>query len=310
MPRRSEQLPIRIAFGPVMPGWGSWEWIGEDTARELSRYFDVLTQDHLGEEASLSVVTNHPPAAELSFRSDGCPVIYCPVDHYGSVAQIDRDAWWLQRCSRIVVHSDKLRKYFEPYAAVEYLDHHVKFIATPPVAPCKDGPLLWVGVRSNLPPLVEWLESHSLPVELVVLTNGSATEHPEVDEVASRPGVRVEQWTPERHRELLPQCRGAIDVKGTDFRQRHKPPTKALDFIAAGLPVALNLDSSSADHLRRLGFEPASPEDPERWLSADYWEETQRFGTALRELLSLQRIGLRWCRLIEEVLSEQQIALA
>ena len=52
-----------------------------------------------------------------------------------------------------------------------------------------------------------------------------------------------------------------------------------------------------------MGFEVASPLDPDRWLSREYWEETRRFGLAMRELLSLDRIARRWKLLIDEVLA-------
>jgi hypothetical protein len=202
------------------------------------------------------------------------------------------------------VHCERLRKYFEPYAPVEYVDHHVKYMCDIPERRRVDGPLLWVGVRTNLPPLIDWLFRQELPEELIVLTNGNPRDHHEVATVAKMPGVRVEEWSPARHLELLSLCRGALDIKGDDFRQVHKPPTKAFDFIASGLPVALNSNSSSAESLRRMGFEPASPNDSGYWLSREYWDETRRFGRALRELLSLRRIGLRWRQLIDDVLSE------
>ena len=100
-------------------------------------------------------------------------------------------------------------------------------------------------------------------------------------------------------------ARAAIDVKGNDFRSRHKPPAKAIDFLASGVPLAMNHDSSPVEHLARMGFEVADPRDTERWLSREYWEETRRFGAALRELLSLERVARRWKRVIDDVLAER-----
>jgi hypothetical protein len=31
-----------VAFGPAMPGWGSWEWVGVDLANELARYYRTV----------------------------------------------------------------------------------------------------------------------------------------------------------------------------------------------------------------------------------------------------------------------------
>ena len=54
-----------------------------------------------------------------------CRLIYCPVDVYGSAAEIDADAAALSCFDRIIIHGERLRKYFSPYAVVEYLDHHL-----------------------------------------------------------------------------------------------------------------------------------------------------------------------------------------
>jgi hypothetical protein len=78
-----------------------------------------------------------------------------------------------------------------------------------------------------------------------------------------------------------------------------------LDYIASGLPLAMNPESSPVEHLSRMGFEVASPLNWDYWLSEEYWQETQRFGRAIRELLSLERIGRRFHGHIEEVLAER-----
>ena len=107
------------------------------------------------------------------------------------------------------------------------------------------------------------------------------------------------------HIRMVTECSAALDIKGTDFRARHKPPAKAIDFIASGLPLAMPAHSSPVEHLAGMGFEVASPLDTQRWLSSEYREETQRFGAALKELLSLERIGRRYKRLLDEVLAER-----
>src|SRR5206468_1945461 len=106
-----------------------------------------------------------------------------------------------------------------------------KFAAPEMAAYRPEGTILWVGVRTNLTPLVEWVNAHPLPGGLCVLTNpeqpGSmpaAAEwgfrHPE--------GVRVEEWSADLHRQRTAEARAALDIKGRDFRQRHKPPAKAI----------------------------------------------------------------------------------
>jgi hypothetical protein len=297
-----------VAFGPEAPGWGSWHWLGDDLRDELSSAFRTTSfRDGPPPEADVVVVVKHAPPPEWVERAARrSAVVYCPVDYYPSAAAVAADAALLRLCSRIVVHCERLRRYFEPYAPVEYLDHHVKFAAAPRESAPPDGPVLWVGVRTNLPPLVDWVNRHPPPGELWVLTNPEDLSRPPgpAELGFRRPGaVRVGVWTPERHREWAAVARAALDVKGDDFRSRHKPPAKAIDFIASGVPLAMNPDSSPAEHLARLGFEVPSPLDTGRWLSREYREETRRFGRALGELLSLRRVGVRFRKIIEGVLA-------
>jgi hypothetical protein len=76
---------------------------------------------------------------------------------------------------------------------------------------------------------------------------------------ASHVDVQIEEWTPQRQLGLTAGARAALDIKGDDFRSRHKPPAKAIDFIASGVPLAMNPDSSPVEHLARMGFDVASP---------------------------------------------------
>jgi hypothetical protein len=257
----------------------------------------------------LVLVKHVPPPGWIETIDPRTAIVYCPVDFFGDVASIDTEAPMLRRCQRILVHFERLRKFFEPYAPVEYLDHHVKFVAPKRDHFQAEGDLLWVGVRSNLPPLVEWVNQYSLPGPLDVLTNleesgqslasADVGFHPEIT-------VRIHNWSPQRQIEMTATARAAIDIKGDDFRARHKPPAKGIDFIVSGVPLAMNPDSSTTEHLARMGFAIADPLDTDRWLSREYWEETRRFGLALRELLSLERVARRFKRIINDVLAERR----
>jgi hypothetical protein len=311
----AEQRPT-VAIGPEMPGWGSWEWVGADLAAELSEYYRTTTFAP-GElpEADTILVVKHAPARDwVEAAARRGRVIYAPIDFYGSANEIDGDAGMLRKCGRVIVHCERLRKYFEPYAPVAYIDHHVKFAASANREYRRDGFILWVGVRTNLRSLVEWVNEHPLPAELLVLTN------PEDPRLVPSPrevgfwddsGIRIENWSKERHLEATAAARAGIDIKGRDFRSRHKPPAKAIDFLASGLPLAMNQDSCVVEHLAGLGFDVASPMDVERWLSREYWEETRRFGAALREMLSGERIGRRWRKVIWELtIDNSQLVIA
>jgi hypothetical protein len=303
----SHYLPI-VAFGPELPDWGSWDWIGADLCHFLEGAYRTIT--FAGAEipkCDVCVIVKHPlPAELLTMLTRRAAVIYCPVDCFGSAFEIDAYGAALRQCARIVIHSERLRKYFAPYAPVEFIDHHCKF-----VAPLRDvyhdqSEILWVGVRSNLPTLIDWVNRHRPPGRLRVLTNLEDPAHlPTATEIGFRHGldVIIEQWSPATHRQRMVESRAALDIKGDDFRARHKPPAKAIDFVASGIPLAMNSESAPVEHLARMGFDVASPLDLNRWLSREYWEETRSFGSALRELLSLERVGRRWRRLIDEVLA-------
>ncbi|AMV24179.1 D-inositol 3-phosphate glycosyltransferase [Gemmata sp. SH-PL17] len=160
-------------------------------------------------------------------------------------------------------------------------------------------------MRSNLGPLVEWVNAHPLPAPLDVLTNPeSPGPVPSAAELGFRADrdVRVHEWTPERHRQFVVTARAALDVKGDEFRARHKPPAKALDFVASGLPLAMNPGTSSAEHLAALGLEVPSPLDPGTWLSERYAQGTRRLGERLTRELAPARVADRVRKLLVGVL--------
>jgi hypothetical protein len=302
---------LTVAFGPIAPGWGSWDWVGSDLVTALAG--DFRTRSFPAWEVprcdALVVVKHPPPPGWLDRLDRHTAVVYCPVDAFGQAAEIDAAAPWLRRCDRVLVHCERLRRYFEPYTRVDYLDHHVKFAAAVRDEFRTEGDILWVGVRSNLPPLVGWVNAHPLPAPLDVLTNfEDPGRPPSPSELGFRGGVavRVHDWSPRLHTEMTAAARAAIDIKGADFRSWHKPPAKGIDFIASGVPLAMNPDSSTAEHLGRMGFEVADPLDTGRWLSRDYWAETRRFGMALRELLSLERVARRIKRVIDDAVAERR----
>lgn len=293
-----------MAFGPCLPGWGSWDWLGADTARELSNCFDIsLFESAHVPECDVAVIIKHLlPSGVMRRLAQRTAIVYCPVDYYGHPDDIASDGPTLRLCARIVVHCHRLRGWFEPYADVDYVDHHVKYVSENMLPYRRTGYVLWIGVRTNLPQLVEWLNRTSFDEPLLILSNfEDANRPPQAADIGLRRGRRVslQPWSPKAHRAALAGAKAALDIKGDDFRQCHKPPAKALDFIASGLPLAMN-PSSSVEHLANMGFDVASPDDLGRWFSHAYWQETAAFGQEVRQSLSLRRIALRWKKLIED----------
>lgn len=301
-----------VYFGPEMPGWGSWEWVGADLQRELGKYFrtECFRRNEIPSADVIFVIKHLPPDEWVRRVAKHSALVYCPIDSYGGAGQIDADGAILRQFARIVVHSPTLRRYFEPYAPTTYLDHHLKFVAPAADFRVSGGFILWIGVHSNLEPLVDWLAGHPTPCDLLILTNlerGDLQKMTRAIRLRAGDGIYLETWTPAAHLKRISEAKAALDIKGRDFRSRHKPPAKALDFLGSGLPLAMNPDSGVVAHLASAGFAVPSPEDEVRWLSRGYWEETNRFGEQMREMLSLERIGKQYKAIVDSLLIGKQL---
>ena len=302
---------LRVAFGPEAPAFGSWEWVGADLCQALAAmgHETTIFRDAIPDCDVIVIVKFKPSATELrQLRIDHRILIYFPVDLYDSAARIDLDSDSLRSFHRIIVHCERLRKYFSVWSKVEYLDHHLKFVAPQPSQRRQEGPLLWIGNRSNLQPVIDWTNQHSLSEDLWILTDFPAdVVIPAATALGFRNScaVRIERWTPERHLEWTTLARAALDVKGDDFRARHKPPTKALDFLASGVPLAMYPDSSSTEHLlKKYEFQIAGLEDHDHWLSADYWQAVQQIAPRLKSDLSLEVVAARFVAMIQTAIFE------
>lgn len=309
-PLISPTRSIRISIGPEIEEAGSWNWVGKDlveTLRESQIYLANSFQNELPQCDICVFVKWLPELRDLRALSKRASVIYCPIDVYGSGTEIDADWERLRCCDQVIVHCPDLEKYFRGYSKTAYLDHHIKFTTPPRETFMKEGPILWTGVWLNLLPVVEWVNQHSLPDELIVLTNFDGHLHRTPTDFGFHGSerVKIEEWSAERHRQVLQYARAAIDIKANDFRQRYKPPAKALDFITSGIPLAMNTGSSAVRYLIKFGFKVPTPDETEYWLSQDYWEKTQAMGKSFSEILSRSQIMNQWLTIISEVLSER-----
>ncbi|MCA9031885.1 MAG: hypothetical protein KDA66_13810, partial [Planctomycetaceae bacterium] len=253
---------MKIAFGPQADKFGSWKWIGQDLVDELGPERAAVFRYVIPPCDVVIFIKFKPSLPHLKALKPSRKLVYCPVDIYGSAAEIDADWESLQQFDCIICHAASLQKYFSAYSRTALLDHHVKFTAPLPTERQINGPILWTGNAANLPPLVGWCNTHQLPEELWILTNLDR-ESVTSSELGFRGNsrVRIENWSPEKHREWAGLARLALDIKGTDFRARHKPPTKAFDCIASGLPFAMNADSGPAAEIASRGFQLATPDD-------------------------------------------------
>lgn len=296
----------QIAFGPEMPGFGSWEWVGADLCDALSADLQTTVfQEELPDCDAAVFIKFHPTADSLP-RNKRMSIIYCPIDYCGSATEIDQDAEFLIRCDAIIVHCHRLEKYFSAYAPTFYLDHHLKYTISQKSEWVTSGPILWTGVRTNLGPVVNWANRTDLPEELWILTNFEQPDRemsPADFGFNARNKIRVECWTPEKHLEWLKAARAAVDIKGDDFRSRHKPPTKACDVIASGVPLAMNPGSSSVEYFRRLDFAICNVADMDRCLSREYWESTQMMAHRLQRTHSIDSVMTRFLEVLDATIT-------
>lgn len=293
-----------IAFGPEAPGFGSWEWVGQDLVEELGGAHAVAFRDSVPECDVVVFIKFRPSAEELRVLRQRCFLLFCPVDIYGSAAEIDADVASLRLFDCIILHSPSLSKYFSAYSRVAQLDHHVKFVAPMPLERQIAGPVLWTGNAANLPPLVRWVNRHPIPEELWILTNlEPGVTSPTAYGFNSCNRVRMENWSPEKHREWAGLARGAIDIKGDDFRARHKPPTKAYDFIGSGLPLAMPPSSRPVVDVALRGLQVVDPTDVDHWFSDEYWQQTQVLARQLNQELTRKNIAQRLLSIIDSIQS-------
>jgi hypothetical protein len=295
---------LKIAMGPATPH-ASWRWVGEDLIPLLARHHEVRVVREsellLVADFDLLMLVKHLPCADdlAGLKDYNQRILYFPVDHFTSVEHIKQEAAALRLCDVLLVHSERLADELRPYCqSVELVEHYCKH-ALPTMNRFRpDGFVLWVGHLQNLAPVCQWFTHSSSRIRLKILTN-----LPERLELMGAAGTRLHEiewhpWTEALQNALFIGARAGLDIKGNQFQQRTKPPTKAQQFVASGIPVALNRESYGFEYFRSRGFEPATPDEPERWFSEEYWRETCKFGEKLRLMTSPDAVADSYLRVI------------
>ena len=301
--------PIRIAIGPENPDFGSWNWIGRSLVEGLRSPFLAETfRDPFNiPTADIIVFLKFKPSCRQlqSLRQQQSRLVYLPVDVYGSSAEIDGDCDSLRLFDLTVVHCTRLIRYFTGYGKVQFLDHPLRYVLPQVRRPVLDGPILWIGRRCNITPIVEWANQTRLPDELCILTNTEdGFDAPDALGFTAKNAVSVETWTETRHIEWLKIAKLAIDIKGSDFRSRHKPPAKSLDFLASGVPVLTNYGSSPGMYVEQLGLRTLDIADWTTESLPSYAEDTISFGKYLQKTISKERVVERLSEILKTLYSD------
>ena len=297
-----------LAIGP-RTGAASWEWVGQAMAAELSAEFEIAVFDSFeeaGDTELVLVVKQHPPAGFVAeARRRGSRLFFTPIDIYHDPQEIAADAAMLAACEAVLLHSRALLPALSPYCRnIVTVEHHGRFVLPAPAPYRPDGFLLWLGAFEHLPYLLHWLDSHPLPINLRLLSNLSnrssrVTGHFLAHElgIALRVsdgnvnGYPVEEWSEAAQARMMQDCRAAIDIKGASFNQRTKPPTKAQQFVASGVPFGCNPGHPALAYFRGRGFELTDAADFDRLLSRSYWEQTRGAAGELRADISLPAVS-------------------
>jgi hypothetical protein len=262
----------KIAIGPEthLP---SWNWMGFDLARELSKYYDVVPfgNSEQAPEADATLLIKFP-------RENIGNIIYFPCDYYGPEDSMK----FLTKCSAVVCQSEILADIAREFNSNVYVVKHNLKYALPEMNGYKeDGFILYVGCSRHIPHLRKWLMENPLDRELIVLTDAPYKE--------PVPGqIKQFMWTPLLQFEMMTLCKAAIDIKGEDFNQLNRSGHKLETFIASGTPSYCNRDIVD-------GF-TFSLDD---WFIREYYDKTIERGKGLRKELSLKNIGLQVKNIID-----------
>ena len=294
---------MKIAIGPARD-FPSWHWCGGDLVSSLRLSHDIKVFRWYSELVHASVdavvVIKEPPYNRWSPGST--KTVYLPVDFFESEDQIQEHSRFLGSCAVIATHCSRLDGYLQPHCRrLAHVEHYGKHVL-PRMADYRDrGVVLWTGQGKYVRKTLGWHDRRPRGFDLTVLTNDRGW----VRDSTPRPGVTFDLWSEARQLSLLGEARAGLDIKGQDFNQMTKPPTKAQQFVASGVPVAVNRESYSWQWFHERGLDLADPDDEERWFSRRYWEETRDFGFHLRDEISMGAVVSSYLDLLKDVPTDE-----
>lgn len=287
---------MKIAIGPIRSA-ASWHWCGKDLIPNLQKHHDIKTFRNFNElekrKFDVVMFIKAPPPDNLQINAR--KIIYLPIDYIPDADWIPRHSNFLQRCNLIAVHCTRLSPLLKPYCKqIEFIEHYNKFALSRPVNFRPKGPVIWTGMCTSVELVDEWYNLKPRPFRLVIVTNRIKTLH-----LKRNFNVSLVKWTPDSQRQHFEKAKAGLDIKGNHFHHQMKPPTKIQQFVASGIPAAANRDSYSWEYFHERGLDLADPDDPERWLSKNYWKETHHFIPKLLQSTSKTSVVKKYLHFIE-----------
>lgn len=305
-----------IAIGPVSKE-PSWKWVGLDTIKELSKYFTIEvfnSYKHLPNSRIILIIKKLPPIEFVrKARKNGKEIVYCPIDYFNNKQDINMFGMILSQCTIILSHAESLIPIFNQFSHSYLVEHNGKY-TLPKMAQYKDkGYVLWIGGYQFVPYLLKYMETHSCNFKIKLLTDYKKKNAIGRANTVSRSiGIQLNtenldmyEWNENLQKEMMQECKAAIDIKGDDFAQKNKPPTKGQKYITSGIPFAINKNNNCYNYFKNKGFNICSPGEEKRWLSKKYWEKTQKFGKHLASTISIEEVGKTYCGHILKLLNKK-----
>ena len=289
---------MKIAIGPSRDRYPSWEWCAQDLIPDMAKLHDFTVFRRFseldGKSFDLLMVVKQPPPAEAKIQVN--KIIYMPVDYFKNTSDILNLSNFLQSCNLIAVHCSRLSNHLKPYCnEIAFIEHYDKLVLDKPSPFRPEGFALWTGQHTYAPLICEWFTKTDTKFPLTMLT--SVKKIP--PHFKNIPKLTFLDWSQSGHMEFSRNAKAGLDLKGPDFHQQAKPPLKIQQFVASGIPSAVNRDSYTWEYFHDRGFDLATPDDKARWFSQDYWNETNQFAPQLRESIKKTNVIQSYLDLIE-----------
>jgi len=290
---------MRIAIGPARD-FPSWHWCGGDLIPEMRRLGHDVRSFWTYRELSHScfdtvlIIKSPPPVKEIMKIER---MTYIPVDFFETEGQIREHRAFLESCSVVATHCSRLDSFLLPYCTkLKHVDHYGKYVLSEMSDYKPEGFVLWTGQGKYVKNVLNWYEGEHCKrnLRLNILTNDRGWVWKPLHSL----GINIDLWSEELHLQRLGVCRASLDIKGSGFEQMTKPPTKAQQCVASGVPMAANRESYAWQWFHERGFDLADPDDEEKWFGRRYWEETREFGLHLRDEISKPKVAASYLDLL------------
>lgn len=295
-----------VRVGPVTHK-PSWNWVGNHLVDSLRDTYDVETFNKSDTPKGDIIICIKHIAQDWHGK-----MISMPIDQI----DIDKTDWapFLKKCNFIISHSEMLKEHIlniNPKCTT--INHHGKYTLGNRVPYREEGYAIWIGGMQHVPWLLKWVESYGsiLPIQICTDIKDKAAYNAAhklakkiglpltISEKAIN-GISAIEWSEANQRVAMTNAKAAIDIKGEDWSQLSKPPTKTQKFVASGLPIALNCGSPGWRYLEKLGLQACEPND-NRWGSLEYYNDIQDASRIVRKETSFEYVRDQIIEILESI---------